>query len=501
MKNIQLVIPMAGDSRLFNDAGYEGPKWLIDVDGKPMVQHVLEQFPGVDDVLFICREEDSGYQKYLTSLGGRVVTIKHSTGPVDTVLQASNHISNDKEVIVSYCDHGMSWDFSTFLSDVRESKHDGAMTCYKKFHPHMLATSNLYTYCLSKDNNLLEVQDKQPHTKDRNDQFVSSDVFYFKSGIILKNYFKASIDSLGMNGFIASVYNLLIKDGLNVYIHEVDKMLLWATPDDLNVYKKWGDYFKRDRLSNDKDHNFTVIIPMCGKGSRFVKEGYKLPKPLLPVDNAPMFAGVVNCLPKHKENVFVCSKDHNAENLIKTYYPESKVKSIDYVTEGFAESCEVGIKLIDEEDPIVISPCDNGVSYDEEEFLKMIDDESNDVIFWVIKGSQAPQVNPSMYTWAYTDEDNCVSDMVYKTKPETSLVTTPVSIGIMYFRKAKYLLEGLNKNREQSMRPTSELCMDSVAHQLAMSGYKVKVFEADHYACWGTPGDYETYNFWRDYFV
>ena len=36
MKNIQLVIPMAGDSRLFNDAGYEGPKWLIDVDGKPM---------------------------------------------------------------------------------------------------------------------------------------------------------------------------------------------------------------------------------------------------------------------------------------------------------------------------------------------------------------------------------------------------------------------------------------------------------------------------------
>jgi len=500
MKNVQLVIPMGGDSGIFNDAGYEGPKWLIDVDGKPMIQHVLDQFPGVDDILFICREQDLEHQEFLTSLGGRVVTVKHSSGPVDTVLQSSQHIADDREVIISYCDHGMVWNFSSFLNEVRDGDHEGAMTCYKKFHPHMLGTSNLYTYCLSRETNLLEVQDKQPHTEERHNQFISSDVFYFKSGDIMKKYFETSIKDSSMNGFISSVYNLLLKDGLSVHVHEVEKMLLWATPEDLNIYKQWSNYFNRKPLIEDEEQNFTVVVPMCGKGSRFVKEGYKLPKPLLPIDNAPMFAGVVNCLPKHKDNVFICSEEHNAEDLIKSYYPEAKVKSIDHVTEGFAESCEIGINLINQEDPILISPCDNAVSYDEDKFLSMMDDESNDVIFWVISGSQAPQVNPAMYTWVAVDDDNHIRDMVYKQKPDSDLKTTPVSIGIMYFRKAKYLLDGLYKNRDQNIRPTGELCMDSVAHQLAKSNYKVKVFEVDHYACWGTPDDYKTYNYWREYF-
>ena len=127
----------------------------------------------------------------------------------------------------------------------------------------------------------------------------------------------------------------------------------------------------------------------------------------------------------------------------------------------------------------------------------MVADEDNDVIFWVISGSKSTEVNPAMYTWAYVDEDNYLLDMVYKEKPDSDLKTTPVSIGIMYFKKAKYLLEGLSKNRDQNIRPTGELCMDSVAHQLVKSNYKVKVFEADHYACWGTPDDYKTYNFWE----
>ena len=500
MKEVQLVIPMAGDSKLFNDAGYVGPKWLIEIDGKSMIQHVVDQFSGVTDVLFICREEDSQHQPYLESLGGKVVKVNQSTGPVDTILQSSEHIADDKEVVVSYCDHGMAWGFSSFVDEARQGNYEGAMTCYRKFHPHLLASKNLYTYCLTKDNNLLEVQDKQAHTEEREGQFISSDVFYFKSGSLLKEYFNKSLNNLSMNGFVSPVYNLLVEDGLSVHIHEIERMLLWATPEDLKNYKDWSNYFNRDRSNRAGEQDFTVLIPMCGKGSRFAKEGYQLPKPLLPIDNLPMFAGVVNCLPKHQDNVFVCSEEHNAEVIIKSYYPQAKIKSINYVTEGFAESCEVGIGLMNEEDPLLISPCDNGVSYDEESFLRMIADDSNDVIFWVVKGSQAPQVNPSMYTWTYVDEDGCVEDMVYKEKPETDLATTPISIGIMYFRKARYLLEGLRLNRERGMRPTGELCMDSVAHQLTRSGYKVKVFEAEHYACWGTPGDYETYNHWRKHF-
>ena len=505
MKNVQLVIPMAGSSDMFTDAGYDSPKWLIDIDGKPMIQHVVDQFPEVTDILFICKEDDvqDSVKQKLESLGGKVVTIKQSSGgPVDTVLHASKHISDDKEIIVSYCDHGMVWDCSSFLEEARSGNFDGAMTCYSDFHPHMLGTTNLYTFCLQENKELLEVQDKKPFTEDRKSEFVSSDVFYFKTGSTLKKYFevaKWSGDS-SMNGFIALVYNLLLEDGLSVCIHEVEKMLLWATPEDLDTYNRWSNYFNKDSADKTPKQDFTVIVPMCGKGSRFVREGYERPKPLLPIGDSPMFAGVVESLPNHENDVFICSEEHHADALIESYYPKAKIKSIDFVTEGFAESCELGIKLINEDDPIMISPCDNGVSYDEDSFLEMMSDEDNDVIFWVTKGSQATRVNPAMYTWVYVDEKDTVKDMVYKKKPDSDLKTTPVSIGIMYFRKAKYLLEGLKKNREQNMRPTGELCMDSVAHQLAMSDYKVKVFEVDHYACWGTPDDYRTDRFWREYF-
>jgi NDP-sugar pyrophosphorylase family protein len=506
MKDIQLVIPMAGSSKMFTDAGFHGPKWMIDIDGKPMIQHVTEQFPGVTDILFICKEDDitDDIRESLEGLGGSIVVLPHKQapgcGPVDTLLEIKDHIADDKEVIISYCDHGMVWDFNSFLKQARDGSYAGSMTCYKKFHPHMLGTKNLYTFCLG-NTDLYLVEDKQEFTEERKDQFVSSDVFYFKTGNLLKTYLNKATGNPSMNGFIALVYNLLLEDDLDVCIHEVERMLLWATPEDLDTYNRWSKYFKKKSAVQQYPQDFTMIVPMCGKGTRFAKAGYELPKPLLLVGDSPMFVGVVESLPRHKDNVFVCSQDHDVEDTILSQYPNAKVKSIDYVTEGFAESCELAIEMIDEDSPIVISPCDNGVGYNEEEFLKLVSDETNDVVFWVTTGSQAPKVNPSMYTWVYVNEEDQVLDMVYKERPTTDLQTTPVSIGIMYFRKAKYLLEGLRKNREQGMRPTGELCMDSVAHQLAMSDYKVKVFNVEHYACWGTPDDYKTDEFWRSHFA
>lgn len=498
---MQLIIPMAGSSEDFTE---DGPKWLIDIDGKPMIQHVLDQFPGVTDILFICNKEELQYTDALKPLGRVVGIDPNSNGPVDTILQAIEHISDDEEVIVSYCDHGMVWDFSSFLDEVRRVDFDGAMTCYNDFHPHMLGTTGLYTFCLQQDNNLLEVQDKLPFTEERSTEFVSSDVFYFKNGGILKKYFQEAVTKPEMshdgNYFVALVYNLLIADGLNVHVHKIDTMLLWATPEYLGIYKQWSRYFKQNKQHKVTEQNFTLILPMSGKGTRFAKEGYELPKPLLPIDGKPMVVQVAECLPRHKDDVFICLKEHSVDSVLRHYFPNSTVRVIDYVTEGYAASCELGIDLIDENSPIMIAPCDNGVSYDEQAFLDMVADEDNDVIVWSFRNSQASKINPSMYTWMYVDENNFLCDMIYKQVPEGDPLKTHVSIGVIYFREAKYLLEGLRKNREQDRRPIGELCIDSVAHQLADRGYKVKVFEVDHYACWGTPGDYKTYLYWENYF-
>ena len=54
--NIQLIIPMSGIGKRFIDAGYKEPKPLIEVDGYPIIKHVVDLFPGVTDITFICNE-------------------------------------------------------------------------------------------------------------------------------------------------------------------------------------------------------------------------------------------------------------------------------------------------------------------------------------------------------------------------------------------------------------------------------------------------------------
>ena len=44
---MHIIIPMSGKGQRFIDAGYEEPKPLIKVDGKPIIEHIIERFTEV----------------------------------------------------------------------------------------------------------------------------------------------------------------------------------------------------------------------------------------------------------------------------------------------------------------------------------------------------------------------------------------------------------------------------------------------------------------------
>ena len=51
---MHIIIPMSGIGKRFIDAGYTDPKPLIVVDGKPIIEHVCNLFPGENKFTFIC---------------------------------------------------------------------------------------------------------------------------------------------------------------------------------------------------------------------------------------------------------------------------------------------------------------------------------------------------------------------------------------------------------------------------------------------------------------
>ena len=61
---MQIVIPMSGFGERFRKVGYSVPKPLIMIDGKTIIQHVVEMFSNKDDFIFICNEDHLLNPKY-----------------------------------------------------------------------------------------------------------------------------------------------------------------------------------------------------------------------------------------------------------------------------------------------------------------------------------------------------------------------------------------------------------------------------------------------------
>jgi len=509
---MQIIIPMAGIGKRFIEAGYKDPKPLIEVDGKPMIQHVYELF-NIKNTTFICNEKhffETDIEMILRNICPtcKIFTVSNEDrkGPVDAVIRIFNSIDDFDEVIVSYCDFGTFWNYDEFLIQAR--KADGAIACYTGFHPHMLGSDN-YAFVKMDGEYAAKIQEKKPFTNDRMSELASNGIYYFKSGKILKHYFQKLYDqNITVNGefYVSEVYNLMIEDGLKVVCPLINKMLQWGTPSDLEIYKKWSNCFNYKKQEEDAIccPNTTLILPMAGKGSRFTDAGYTIPKPLLPVDNEYMFTRAINCLPKCDTEIFIVRDEHMTDDIYMAFSERSKNKSVEIInlsgeyTQGQACTCDLGMSNV--VGPVLISSCDNGALYNHKKWNELINSDV-DVIVWSFRNNQTSKLKPNMYSWLKVDEnDNILNVSCKKLYEGADPLTTHAIIGTFFYRNAEDFRNGLNKNIEENITTNGEFYVDDIINQNIKAGLKVKLFEVDHYICWGTPNDYKTYNYWSEYF-
>jgi len=518
VNKIQLIIPMSGIGKRFIDAGYEDPKPLIEVDGLPIIEHVINLFGKPDDVIFICNEihilsTNMALVLKRISPNCKIVSVPNENrkGPVDAVLKISDYINDDDEIIVSYCDYGTSWDYNEFLKYIDKTKPDGSIVCYTGFHPHMLGSDN-YAFVKVDNNKVSMVKEKESFTNDKMSELASNGTYYFKNGKILKKYFRKLVESgqtIKNEFYVSLVYNLMINDNMTVSTFLIDKMLQWGTPYDLEVYKGWSKYFNSVKDWNSTStcpKNTTLILPMAGKGSRFSELGYDIPKPILPVNGNPMIVEAVDCLPKTDNKTFITLSEHvtkyQIDNVLKEKYDKCNVVKIDSVTEGQACTCEIGINHsnLNMNDPILISASDNGILYDNAEIQKLLDNENVDVIVWSFRNNQSSKVSPNSYAWLDVDDNGNIQHVSCKKFIYDEPLKTHAIVGTMFFRKAKYFMDGLEKNYKNNIRTNNEFYVDDVLNQNIKQGLTVKVFEVENYICWGTPNDLKTYEYWENYF-
>lgn len=109
-----------------------------------------------------------------------------------------------------------------------------------------------------------------------------------------------------------------------------------------------------------------LIMPMAGKGSRFSRNGFEFPKPLIEINEKPFFYWATQSIRKFidlKSLTFVVLKEHiekfKIDEEIKKYFPEAQIEIIPEVLNGAVLTCIEGVKSVDNEYPIIFNDCDH----------------------------------------------------------------------------------------------------------------------------------------------
>ncbi len=239
---------MAGSGKRFTDAGYKTIKPLIEVNGKPIIEYVVNLFPGEDNFLFICNKEhlqNTELKNVLLKIKPQTTIVgidPHGLGPVQSVMQVKELILDDEQVIINYCDFDMTWDFKNFKATANQSNADGIVITYTGFHPHLLGPNFYAGVKTDSTGNILEIKEKHSFSPDKMQGWHSNGTYYFKSGTIVKEYFQKLLDgpAHGNGEYYSSMpYNLMIQDGLKNIIYPVNYFCQWGTPEDLTEYNTW----------------------------------------------------------------------------------------------------------------------------------------------------------------------------------------------------------------------------------------------------------------------
>jgi len=236
-EKLNVLIPMAGAGSRFKDAGYVFPKPLIDVNGKPMIQVVVENI-GLDaNYIFVCQKKHRE-QFHLDNMlpliepGCKIVETNGVTeGAACTALLAKEYIDNDNPLFFANSDQFVEWNPVDFMYDMQESDADGGIVIFKSTHPKWS-----FAKVDPKTGLVTEVAEKNPIS-----DCATVGFYYWKHGSDFVKYAEQMIeDNVRVNNefYVCPVFNHAIKDGKKIRVHCVHGMWGLGTPEDLERFIK-----------------------------------------------------------------------------------------------------------------------------------------------------------------------------------------------------------------------------------------------------------------------
>lgn len=236
-KKLNVLIPMAGLGSRFAQKGYTFPKPLIDVNGKPMIQVVVENLNIEANYIFVVQKEHM--EKYnLTHLlnliapgahNCKVVEINGLTeGAACTTLLAKEFIDNDNPLLIANSDQYIEWNSNETMYSFSNNDIDGGMLVFNATHPK-------WSFAKLDSSGFIE----QVAEKDPISDIASVGVYYWAKGSDYVKYAEQMIqNNIRVNNefYVCPVINEAIKDNKKFKVSYVKEMWGIGTPEDLETF-------------------------------------------------------------------------------------------------------------------------------------------------------------------------------------------------------------------------------------------------------------------------
>tara|TARA_Y100001937_G_C7109012_1_gene326573 strand:+ start:992 stop:1708 length:717 start_codon:yes stop_codon:yes gene_type:complete len=231
-----------------------------------------------------------------------------------------------------------------------------------------------------------------------------------------------------------------------------------------------------------------ILIPMAGEGSRFAKEGYTFPKPLIDVGGKPMIQKVVENLDFVSEYIFLVRKQHLEkykglrDTLDRITNGSFKIVEVDGLTEGAACTALLASEHIDNDESLLIANSDQYIQYERQNFISLTDLTNVDAAVWTFNA-----VHPK-WSFVKTNSRGYITEVAEK-RPISDIATC----GIYWYRRGSDFVKYANQMIEKNIRVNNEFYIAPVYNELILDGKSLIPFYVHKMWGLGTPEDLRHY--------
>jgi len=234
-----------------------------------------------------------------------------------------------------------------------------------------------------------------------------------------------------------------------------------------------------------------IVIPMAGRGSRFVKAGFTIPKPMIPVGGVPMILLVIhNLTPRQPYRfIFLCLEEHiqlyQIDQQLKAWAPNCEIIVVDQVTEGAACTVLLAKSFINNEDPLMIANSDQWIDIDINDYLEIMNRDIDGLIMTM-------WADDPKWSFLGLDEKKEICEVA-----EKKVISNEATVGIYNFRRGKDFVSAAETMIAKNLRVNNEFYVAPVYNELIAKDSKFAYYnvgkEADGMYGLGIPSDLEKF--------